>query len=43
MLHNELNLAFYPGLSKLAAMNFAAYSYYWRFTYRTIRERGASV
>jgi len=42
-VHNELQLAFSAELSKLTAMNFAAYSYYWRFTYRTIRERGASV
>jgi hypothetical protein len=36
-------VAFSAGPGTLASMKFTAYSYWWRFTYRTIRKRGAAV
>jgi hypothetical protein len=41
--YKEFGVAFSPALSKLTTMDFVAYSYYWRFTYRTHRKRGAAV
>jgi hypothetical protein len=41
--HNEFRVAFSTGPGRLALMNFKAYSYGWRFTYRTYRERVAAV
>jgi hypothetical protein len=40
---NELRLAFFRRLGRLARMKFAAYCYGWRFTYRTNHKRGAVV
>ncbi len=40
---SELWLAFLGRTDKLADMNLKAYSYYWRFTYRNIREEWAVV
>jgi hypothetical protein len=40
---SELLLAFLSRTDKLADMNLKAYSYYWRFTYRSIREEWAAV
>ena len=40
---SELWLAFPEEMVKLADMNRKAYSYYWRFTYRSIREEWAIV
>jgi len=41
--NNQFRLAFSPKPAKLSFMQFTNYSYYWRFTYRTTLERGASV
>jgi hypothetical protein len=40
---SELWLAFLDRTDKLASMNRKTYSYYWRFTYRSIREEWAIV
>src|SRR5215469_6692096 len=40
---NELRLAFFRRLGRLARMKFAPYCYGWRFTYRTNQKRGAVV
>jgi hypothetical protein len=41
---NDFWLAFYAEPGKLPCMKFTAYSYWWRFTYRTYnRQRGAIV
>ena len=40
---SELRLAFLGRIDKLADMNLKAYSYSWRFTYRSIREEWAVV
>jgi len=39
----QFGVAFSTGPAKLAPMNFTAYSYWWRFTCRTSRKRGAAV
>ena len=42
-LNNQFHLVFLRNPGKLFFMRFTAYSYYWRFTYRTTQERGAGV
>jgi hypothetical protein len=39
--NRELDVAFSAGFDRLAIMKFAAYSYWWRFTFRINRQRGA--
>jgi hypothetical protein len=40
---NEFRLAIWREIGKLLFMKFTAYSYWWRFTYRSNRHRGAMV
>jgi hypothetical protein len=39
----ELDVAFPASFDRLAFMKFTAYSYWWRFTFRVNRQRGAIV
>jgi hypothetical protein len=39
----ELKLAFSAGIDRLGGMKLMVYAYWWRFTYRSDRQRGAIV
>jgi hypothetical protein len=40
---DEFRLVIWRKIGTLLSMKFTAYSYWWRFTYRTNRQRGAIV